>query len=78
MTVPAWKQKPSWFLVALKDRMISPAKQHSMAENIGAHIKFSDTDHTPLLSAPQAVVDLIIEAADAVHGGRTGYVVAAD
>jgi pimeloyl-ACP methyl ester carboxylesterase len=66
MTVPAWKQKPSWFLVAAKDRMISPAKQRFMAERIGAGIHSSDVDHTPLLSAPETVVRVIVEAADAV------------
>jgi len=66
MTVPAWKQKPSWFLVTAKDRMISPAKQRFMAERIGARIHSSDVDHTPLLSAPETVVRVIVEAADAV------------
>ena len=67
MTVPAWKQKPSWFLVAGKDRMISPAKQRFMAERIGARIHSFDVDHTPLLSAPETVVRVIVEAADAVN-----------
>jgi pimeloyl-ACP methyl ester carboxylesterase len=65
MTVPAWKQKPSWFLIAGKDRMISPAKQRFMAERIGARIHSSDVDHTPLLSAPDQVVAIIAEAVDA-------------
>ena len=66
MTVPAWKQKPSWFLIAGKDRMISPAKQRFMAERVGARIHSSNVDHTPLLSAPETVVRVIVEAADAV------------
>jgi pimeloyl-ACP methyl ester carboxylesterase len=66
MSVPAWKKKPSWFLIAEKDRMISPAKQRFMAQRIGAHIHSCDVDHTPLLSAPGAVVGIILEAADAV------------
>lgn len=66
MTVPAWKQMPSWFLVAGKDRMISPAKQRFMAERIGARIHSADVDHTPLLSAPETVVRVIVEATDAV------------
>src|SRR5579872_7410780 len=47
MTVPAWKQKPSWFLVAEKDRMIAPRSEHFMAERIGARIHSRDTDHSP-------------------------------
>lgn len=66
MTVPAWKQKPSWFLVAEKDRMIAPALQQFMAERIGARVHSGDTDHSPLASAPESVVRVIVEAADAV------------
>ena len=66
MTVPAWKQKPSWFLIAGKDRMISPAKQRFMAERVGASIRSSNVDHTPLLSAPETVVRVIVEAAEVV------------
>lgn len=66
MTTPAWKQKPSWFLVAEKDRMISPAMQQFMAERIKARVYFRNTDHTPLASDAESVAQLIIEAADAV------------
>lgn len=63
MTVPAWKQKPSWFLIAEKDRMISPMTQHFMVERIRARVHSLDVDHTPLASAPAAVVRVIVEAA---------------
>ena len=66
MTVPAWKQKPSWFLVTEKDRMIAPAEQHVMAKRIGARVHSRDTDHSPLASAPESVVRVIVEAAEAV------------
>lgn len=66
MTSPAWRDKPSWFLVAGKDRMIAPAAQRSMAGRMGARIHALDVDHTPLASAPDAVVRVIVEAADAV------------
>jgi len=66
MSVPAWKQKPSWFLVAGKDRMISTSAQHYMAGRMGASIHALDVDHTPLASAPEVVVRVIVEAADAV------------
>jgi pimeloyl-ACP methyl ester carboxylesterase len=69
MTVPAWKQKPTWFLVAGKDRMIAPAMQHFMAGRIGARVHSRDTDHSPLASAPESVVRVIVEAADAVVTG---------
>ena len=65
MTEPAWKQKPSWFLLAENDRMISPSTQRFMAERIGARIHALNVDHTPLASAPETVVRIITEAADA-------------
>ena len=66
LTHPAWKDKPSWFIIAEKDRMISPDTQRYMAERMGAHIHSLPVDHTPLASAPQEVVDVIAEAARAV------------
>lgn len=63
MTKPAWKEKPSWFLVAEKDRMISPETQRFMAERIKAEVVSLSADHTPLASHPGAVAKLIEEAA---------------
>ena len=68
MTVPAWKQKPSWFLVSEKDRMISSDTQRFMAERIRATIRSLEVDHTPLASAPEAVVRVIMEAAASSPG----------
>ena len=53
---PAWRSKPSWFLIAEEDRMISPKTQHFMAERMGAKAKAYHVDHTPLLTAPEVVV----------------------
>lgn len=66
MTMPAWKQKPSWFLLAERDRMISPVTQRFMAERMRARIHSLDVDHTPLASAPESVVRVIVEAADTI------------
>lgn len=66
MTAPAWKEKPSWFAVAEKDRMIAPAAQRMMAEHIHARICSFEADHTPLVSAPESVVRVIVKAAGAV------------
>jgi len=59
---PEWKYKPSWFLIAEEDRMINPRTQHFMAERMGATTRSFAIDHTPLLSAPEKVVDIILEA----------------
>ena len=62
---PAWKTKPSWYLVAEEDRMINPKTQRFMAERMNATIRSFAIDHTPLLTAPDKVVDVIREAAHA-------------
>ena len=60
---PAWRSKPSWFLIAEEDRMINPKTQHFMAERMGAKVRVRPVDHTPLLTAPEVVVEIIREAA---------------
>lgn len=62
----AWRSKRSWFLIAEEDRMINPKTQHFMAKRMGATTRSLPVDHTPLLSAPQRVVDIIMEAKQAV------------
>jgi pimeloyl-ACP methyl ester carboxylesterase len=66
---PSWRSKPSWFLIAEEDRMINPKTQHFMAKRMGATTRTLAVDHTPLLSAPQKVVDMILEARQAVSAG---------
>jgi pimeloyl-ACP methyl ester carboxylesterase len=62
---PAWKSKPTWYLVAEEDRMINPKTQQFMAERMRATVRSFAVDHTPLLTAPDKVVDIILEAAKA-------------
>jgi hypothetical protein len=62
---PAWKQRPSWYLVAEEDRMISPITQRFMAERMAARVRSAKLDHTPLISAPAPVVEMILEAMNA-------------
>ena len=61
---PAWRTKPSWYLVAEDDRMINPATQRFMAVRMGARIRSEKVDHTPMATAPQPVIEVIL---DAVH-----------
>jgi len=63
---PAWRSRPSWFLIAEEDRMINPKTEHFMAERMGATTRPCAVDHTPLLSAPKKVVDIILEAKQAI------------
>jgi pimeloyl-ACP methyl ester carboxylesterase len=66
---PLWKDVPSWFLMAEQDRMIVPETQRFMAERMKATIKAHAVDHTPSVTAPAAVVDIIRDAVRAVTGG---------
>jgi pimeloyl-ACP methyl ester carboxylesterase len=59
---PAWKAKPSWYLVAQEDRMINPATQLFLARRMGAHTRSEKVDHIPLVTAPELVVEMILQA----------------
>jgi pimeloyl-ACP methyl ester carboxylesterase len=61
-TVAAWSSKPSWYIVAEKDRMIQPDMERAMARTIGARVTSLPTSHVPQLADPDAVVKVIIEA----------------
>jgi pimeloyl-ACP methyl ester carboxylesterase len=60
---PAWKTKPSWYLIAEEDRMILQGTQRFMADRMGATIRSHKVDHTPMYTAPNFVVDVVLEAA---------------
>jgi pimeloyl-ACP methyl ester carboxylesterase len=62
---PSWKGKPSWFLLAEEDRMIHPKTQQFMAARMGAKIRTGRVDHSPMYTATDLVVDVILEAARA-------------
>jgi pimeloyl-ACP methyl ester carboxylesterase len=59
---PLWKDRPSWFLVAEQDRMIIPDTQRFMAKRMKARVQSHPVDHTPIVTAPGVVVDIIREA----------------
>jgi pimeloyl-ACP methyl ester carboxylesterase len=59
---PLWEDRPSWFLIAERDRMIVQETQQFMADRMKARVRSHAVDHTPLITAPAVVVDLILEA----------------
>jgi pimeloyl-ACP methyl ester carboxylesterase len=63
ITDPAWRAKPSWYLVTSEDRMIPPPAQHTMAERIGATVSEVAASHSVYVSQPEAVASLIAQAA---------------
>jgi pimeloyl-ACP methyl ester carboxylesterase len=63
---PGWRDLPSWFLVAEQDYMIQPETQRFMAERMRARVRAEAVDHTPIVTAPAAVVGIIRAAIAAV------------
>jgi pimeloyl-ACP methyl ester carboxylesterase len=62
---PAWRIKPSWYLVATDDRMIPPPAQRAMSERAGSTVIEAPGSHSIYVSRPQAVADLVAQAARA-------------
>lgn len=67
ITEPAWKTKPSWYLVATDDRMIPPPAQRFMAKRAGASVAESAGSHAVYVSRPAVVAALIAKAAKGVE-----------
>ena len=67
VTDPAWKSKPSWYLVATDDRMIPPPAQRAMSKRAGSTVVEVAGSHAIYVSNPQAVADLIEAASKGVR-----------
>jgi pimeloyl-ACP methyl ester carboxylesterase len=63
---PAWRTKPSWYLIATEDKMIPPPAQRQMAERAGATVAEAAGSHAIYISKPEAVAALIAKAAKSV------------
>jgi pimeloyl-ACP methyl ester carboxylesterase len=63
---PAWRSKPSWYLVATEDRMIPPPAQRMMAERAGANVSEVAGSHSIFLSRAAEVAGVIEQAASGV------------
>jgi pimeloyl-ACP methyl ester carboxylesterase len=59
ITEPAWRSKPSWYLVAADDRMIPPPAQRTMSERTGATVVEAAGSHSIYVSQPHATAELI-------------------
>ncbi len=66
ITDPAWRTRPSWYLITSEDRMIPPAAQRSMSQRAGSTVVEVAASHSVYLSQPGAVAMLIRQAASAV------------
>jgi pimeloyl-ACP methyl ester carboxylesterase len=63
VTAPAWRAKPSWYLVSTEDRMIPPDAQRAMAKRAGSEVVEVRGSHAVYVSQPEAVAALIERAA---------------
>jgi pimeloyl-ACP methyl ester carboxylesterase len=63
VAAPAWKSKPSWFLVSTEDRLIHPDLQRFMAKRMGATVATVPSSHASLVSHPVETANLIAQAA---------------
>jgi pimeloyl-ACP methyl ester carboxylesterase len=68
---PRWRDLPSWYLVAEQDYMILPGTQRFMAARMRAVTRAAQVDHTPIVTAPTTVVEIIREAIAATRGTRS-------
>ena len=66
ITEPAWRLKPSWYLVVTDDRMIPPTAQRAMSERTGSTVTEVPGSHAIYVSQPAAVASVIKEAAEGV------------
>jgi pimeloyl-ACP methyl ester carboxylesterase len=66
----AWRSKPSWYIVATKDRTVHPDLERFVAKRMGATTFEVDSSHVPMLSQPRAVLDVIRNAAKAVTSAQ--------
>ena len=66
VTEPAWKAKPSWYLVAKDDRMIPPDAQRAMSKRAGSSVVEVSGSHAVYVSQPKAVAAIIAKAAKGV------------
>jgi pimeloyl-ACP methyl ester carboxylesterase len=62
-THAAWRSKPSWYAVSTEDRTINPDLERFMAKRMGAKTIEVKASHVSLISQPEAIADLILDAA---------------
>jgi pimeloyl-ACP methyl ester carboxylesterase len=63
ISTAAWHAKPSWFVIAANDRMISPEQERATAKRMSSQTLTLPTSHVPMLSKPKEVAEFIGTAA---------------
>jgi pimeloyl-ACP methyl ester carboxylesterase len=62
----AWKSKPSWYIVATKDRTVQPELERFLAKRMGATVTEVESSHVVMLSKASVVTEVILSAARSV------------
>jgi pimeloyl-ACP methyl ester carboxylesterase len=71
LTAAAWRTRPSWYVLAERDRMIAPQDQAFMAGRMGATTVRASSSHVVMISHPDVVTQAILAASGAVRGSLT-------
>ncbi|WP_435270247.1 alpha/beta fold hydrolase [Streptomyces sp. 1222.5] len=63
-----WQERPSWYVLCTRDRIVAPEAQQGVAERIGAKVFISEASHAVVRSRPGDVVEAIEDALTYAHG----------
>lgn len=66
-SAPAWRDKPSWYIIATNDKAVPPELQHDLSQRMNAKTTTVESSHFPMISHPKEVLDVIREAAAKSH-----------
>ena len=67
----AWKSKPSWYILCLRDHTVHPDLQRWVSKRMGATVVEVESSHVPMLSKPEVVIEVIRNAAKAIQEKTT-------
>jgi pimeloyl-ACP methyl ester carboxylesterase len=77
VTKPAWKTKPTWYMVATQDRSINPDQERMMAKRAKAKTVEVNASHVAYMSHPREAAKLIEEAATSAEATETAQIITA-
>ncbi len=67
ITEPAWRIKPSWYLLTTEDKMITPPAQRQMSKRAGSTVTEVASSHATYMAKPEVIAALIVKAAESVN-----------
>jgi pimeloyl-ACP methyl ester carboxylesterase len=61
-SLPAWKYKPSWYILATNDKAVPPDLQRAMSQRMNANTVTVESSHFSMISHPKEVLEVIRKA----------------